>query len=87
MFPPNAWGLYDMHGNEAEYCQDRCFRVYGAEEVTDPVGPAEGGARVLRGGKSGSKVPYIRSAYRYGYVPGVGYGFRAVMESSPAVNP
>ena len=79
-FPPNAWGLYDMHGNEAEYCQDRCFRKYTAEEVTDPVGAEEGKARVLRGGKSTSKAFFLRSAFRYGYTPYVGYGFRAVME-------
>ena len=81
-FPPNAWGLYDMHGNEAEYCQDYCYRVYTEEEVTDPVGLATGGARVLRGGKAKSKALFIRSAYRYGYAPGVGYGFRVVMEAA-----
>jgi formylglycine-generating enzyme required for sulfatase activity len=79
-FPPNAWGLYDMHGNEAEYCQDHCFRKYTADEVTDPVGPDTGNARVLRGGKSTSKAFFLRSAFRYGYTPYVGYGFRAVME-------
>jgi formylglycine-generating enzyme required for sulfatase activity len=79
-FPPNPWGLYDMHGNEAEYCQDHCFRKYTLEEVTDPVGPDTGGAYVLRGGKSTSKAFYLRSAFRYGYTPYVGYGFRAVME-------
>ncbi len=79
--PPNAWGLYDMHGNEAEYCQDRCFRKYTAEEVSDPVGPETGNARVLRGGKSTSKAFFLRSAFRYGYTPYVGYGFRAVMET------
>ena len=81
MFPPNAWGLYDMHGNQAEYCQDICFRKYTGEEVTDPVNDGNDGARVLRGGKMGSKAFYIRSAYRYGYTPYVGYGFRVVMES------
>lgn len=81
MFPPNPWGLYDMHGNEAEWCQDRCFRVYTAEEVTDPVEASSDGARVLRGGKAGSKAFFIRSAYRYGYAPGVGYGFRVVLET------
>lgn len=81
MFTPNAWGLYDMHGNQAEYCQDICFRKYTTEEVTDPVNDGKDGARVLRGGKMGSKAFYIRSAYRYGYTPYVGYGFRVVMES------
>ncbi len=79
-FPPNPWGLYDMPGNQAEYCLDRCFRKYTKEEVTDPKGPEEGGAYVLRGGKAGSKAFFLRSAYRYGYTPYVGYGFRAVLE-------
>ncbi len=81
MFPANAWGLYDMHGNQAEYCQDICFRKYTTEEVTDPVNDGKDGARVLRGGKMGSKAFYVRSAYRYGYTPYVGYCFRVVMES------
>ncbi|MCC6796028.1 MAG: SUMF1/EgtB/PvdO family nonheme iron enzyme [Candidatus Hydrogenedentes bacterium] len=81
MFPPNAWGLYDMHGNQAEYCQDICFRKYTADEVTDPLNDGKDGARVLRGGKMGSKAFYVRSAYRYGYTPYVGYCFRVVMES------
>jgi formylglycine-generating enzyme required for sulfatase activity/pectate lyase len=80
-FPPNAWGLYDTHGNQAEYCLDYCYRTYTADEVTDPVGPATGGARVLRSGRAKSKAFYIRSAYRYGYAPAIGYGFRMVMEA------
>ena len=83
-FPPNPWGLYDMHGNQAEYCLDYCFRTYTKDEVTDPQGPESGGARVLRGGKATSKALYIRSGYRYGYVPGVGYAFRVLMEAPAA---
>jgi formylglycine-generating enzyme required for sulfatase activity len=82
-FPPNPWGLYDMHGNQAAYCQDYCFRAYTAEDVTDPTGPVkESGARVLRGGKATSKAYFLRSGYRYGYTPGVGYSFRVVMEAN-----
>lgn len=80
-FPPNPWGLYDMLGNQSEYCFDACYREYSAEPVTDPVGPTTGGARVLRGGKATSKAYYIRAGYRYGYAAGVGYGFRVVMEA------
>ncbi len=80
VYPPNPWGLYDMPGNQAEYCQDYAFRVYTAQEVTDPIGTEDSSGRVLRGGKAGSKAWYIRSAARYSYTPGVGYGFRVVME-------
>ena len=82
-YPPNAWGLYDMHGNDAEYCQDVCFRTYTPEPAVDPVSSGETGARVMRGGKAGSKAFYIRSAYRYGYAPAVGYTFRVVLECEP----
>jgi formylglycine-generating enzyme required for sulfatase activity/pectate lyase len=80
-YPPNAWGLYDMHGNQAEYCLDVAYRKYTEDTVTDPVNLSKEGARVLRGGKAKSKAFYIRSAYRYAYHPKVGYGFRVVMEN------
>ena len=78
---PNALGLYDMHGNQAEYCLDVAYRKYTEDTVTDPVNLSKEGARVLRGGKAKSKAFYIRSAYRYAYHPKVGYGFRVVMEN------
>jgi len=79
-FPPNPWGLYDMHGNEAEYCLDGAYRKYTAEEVTDPIGPQTAHRKVMRGGKHSSKAFYCRSAYRFSYSPDIGYGFRAIME-------
>jgi len=62
----NAWGLQDMLGNVAEWTLD----VYGpyprAEEAKDPAGPAEGSARVVRGGSWRSFPPALRCAARMG---------------------
>jgi formylglycine-generating enzyme required for sulfatase activity len=58
----NAWGLYDMHGNLFEWCND-WYDSYGGT-VTDPVGPGAGTYRVLRGGSWASYAQDCRSAYR-----------------------
>jgi formylglycine-generating enzyme required for sulfatase activity len=75
---PNAWGLYDMHGNVWEWVQD-LFGQYTAEPAIDLQGPAAGLARVSRGGSWGFGAEYCRSAYRNYDAPGyrLGYlGFR-----------
>ena len=67
---PNAWGLYDMHGNVLEWCWD-WFAPYTAEPKTDPIGPASSprGARVYRGGCFDFAADWCRSAYRFGNRP------------------
>ena len=67
---PNPWGLYDMHGNVSEWCQDWFQSDYYASSPTnDPQGPPASGSssfptRVNRGGGLFSQAYYCRSAYR-----------------------
>ncbi len=60
---PNSWGIFDMHGNVWEWCQD-WLGEYPNGEATDPVGPRSGSARVIRGGGYDSEEKYCRSAMR-----------------------
>ncbi len=61
---PNAWGLFDMHGNVWEWCWDR-FGAYEAGPVVDPVGPSDGSDRVIRGGSWSHAAESCRAAFRF----------------------
>jgi formylglycine-generating enzyme required for sulfatase activity/uncharacterized protein YjdB len=72
---PNAWGLYDMHGNVLEWCWDRYGSTYyqSSEARNDPTGPASGNNRVTRGGNWGA-ASYARSASRTNFEPFLRHG-------------
>jgi formylglycine-generating enzyme required for sulfatase activity len=84
---PNAWGLYDMHGNVYEWCLDT-MKPYSAGAKTDPVvlGP---GDKIIRGGGIGTAPRFLRSAARYAVPKDIDYygmlGLRLVLAPKVAV--
>ncbi|MCX7048263.1 MAG: formylglycine-generating enzyme family protein [Candidatus Sumerlaeota bacterium] len=68
----NAWGLYDMHGNVAEWCFD-LYGPYIAEKQTNPVGKSHDTIRVVRGSGWVGGTEQCRASYRGSYIPG-GWG-------------
>jgi uncharacterized protein (TIGR02996 family) len=69
-YPPNGWGLYDMHGNVWEWCADRYRAAYYTQSPRqDPPGPPKGSDRVIRGGSWGYRGRGCRSANRGRFVP------------------
>jgi len=85
-YKPNAWNLYDMHGNVAEWCLDWYDPAYyGNSDKEDPLGPKEGKLKVVRGGSWSQKASSLRSARRAGYNPTMKLntiGFRCVKPDS-----
>jgi formylglycine-generating enzyme required for sulfatase activity len=76
---PNAWGLYDMHGNAMEWCVD-WYAPYDPRDTTDPLGKA-GNSRVIRGGAFACWGRLLRSANRSSMLPSMRTmqtGFRVV---------
>jgi len=84
-YKANPWGLYDMHGNLWEWCQDY-WSNYTIGLVIDPSGASSGTHRILRGGHWSDKGGAIGSARRGAYRPEgtmYGFGFRIVL--SPVI--
>jgi len=89
---PNAWGLYDMHGNVAEWCHDVYDKTaYDRHAEHNPRGPAEGDERVLRGGSWRTSADACRASARASETPRFAdacfgsdaYGFRCVRRALP----
>lgn len=87
-FPPNAFGLYNMHGNVWEWCQDAHHKTYAGAPTDGSawINEKENETRVLRGGSWLSNPRDCRSAYRDGLTPGnrlISLGFRIAYSAPP----
>jgi formylglycine-generating enzyme required for sulfatase activity len=91
---PNPWGLYDMHGNVFEWCNDWYQAdYYKASPEKDPQGPEKGEKRVLRGGSYASPPEKCTAAFRFSDAPTLPdvclgydeYGFRCVRKATEPI--
>jgi hypothetical protein len=90
-YEPSAFGLFDMHGNVSEWCEDNYHAdYYSGSPVDDPLDEAGSSDKVVRGGSWGSDALNCRTRYRFSVLPVRRYqsrGFRVLMKQTSESDP